>query len=149
MLKYYTYQFDINQFKGYRLLTEKSNFACYKKLELKGFNIILSTAEIIHYEIDTQLIRKLKMLKINDGLNMNSKEYHLFEMFNKSKEKDPDSPFSYQTSASFWYYDNSYYHNNEVTLVKEEKRERNRFLENQSRQNNRKAKQYENKIRFR
>jgi len=148
MLKYYTYQFVMDQFKGYRLLTEKSNFACYKKLELKGFNIILSTAEIIHYEIDTQLIRKLKMLKINDSLNMNSKEYHLFEMFNKSKEKNLDEPFSYSYSTSYWLYDN-YYHGNDVALVKEEKRERNRFLENQSRQNNRKAKQYENKIRFR
>jgi hypothetical protein len=148
MLKFYTYQFDINQYKGYRLLTEKSNFACYKKLEMKGFRIILSTAEIIHYEIDTQLIRKLKMLKINDDININSKEYHLFEMFNKSKEKNLDEPFSYSYSTSFWYYDN-YYHDNDVTLVKEEKRERNRFLANQSRQNNRKAKQYENKVRFR
>jgi hypothetical protein len=142
MNKYFTYQFDTH-YKGYRLLTEKSNFAYFKNLAYSGFRIVYSNAEIIHFEIDTQLIRKLKLKKISDEINRNSKEYYLFELLERSKESG--TYVSYDSYATYWYN----YSDVELTSTLIEKIDRKQKAQHRSNIINQKAKQYENKSRFR
>ena len=145
MNKFFTYKFDTSH-KGYRLISEKSNFAYFKNLEYLGFKIIYSSAEIIHFEIDTQLIRKLKLRKISDEINRNSKEYYLFELLERSKEaKEQGSFIPYESYATYWYN----YSDVELTNTVLEKFDRQQKANLKSRVINQKAKQYENKSRFR
>lgn len=147
MNKYFTYQFEMNKFSGYRVIIEKEKFALFKKIVYEGFKIMYSTSDIIHFEIDTQLIRKLKLLKLNEQIKINSIEDTLTQLLENSKENSENS-----FTDSLRYY---FYNYNDARIVEdiyekiEEKRERNRFLMNQSRMNNRRVKMYENKNRFR
>ena len=150
MLKYFTYQFVHSEFSGYKLLDEKNIFSSFTRIVYNGFRILYNDSQIIHFEIDTQLIRRLKLKKLSDEVSVNSAEDKLLSLLERSKEKEdnllPFTQYSYQTM--YWY------NFDDIKLIeslnkKIEKRERNKFLVTQSKMNNRKIKQYENKGRFR
>lgn len=88
MIKFFTYQFEMGKYTGYRLLSEKGVFADFKKLEYQGFKILYASSEIIHYQIDTQIIRKLKLKRLNSSIKRNSIEERLSQLLEGSEEKE-------------------------------------------------------------
>lgn len=145
MYKYFTYQFETKKYTGYRLLTEKSMFDNFKKLTYTGFIIIYNSSDIIHFKMESQLIRKLKLKKLSDEINLNSIEDKLFQLLERSKEKNDDFIVDSFT-MSYWY---NYEDVKLVDNLREDVRERKKYLINQSKKNIQKIKQYENKSRFR
>jgi hypothetical protein len=141
MLKHFTYQFIHSDFIGYRLLDEKNIFANLKKLVYDDFKILYSDSNTIHFNIDTQLIRKLKLKKLSDEISINSKEGKLLELLERSKESVIYSTDNFYSEFSYsCYYDN--YDTKIDTNNRMENRDRNKFIMTQSKMNNRKVKQY-------
>ena len=144
MYKYFTYVFDTKKFTDYKLLIQKNNFASFKKIEYDNFKIIYSNDDMIHFQIDMQLIRKLKILKLNDEIKINSREANLSLLLESSKEVAEKGYVS--ESLTYWYSAGNY--DNEIVLVKD--KEENKFrLKHDSQKYNQRIKQYENKRRFR
>lgn len=138
MIKYFTYQFQMGKYTGYRLLSEKGIFASFKKIEYQGFKILYANSEIIHYQIDTQILRKLKLKKLNDSLKRNSIEERLSQLLEGSEEKEERE---YKEYGEYWwqYYN---YNKNDVDLVQNIN---NTFLEKRARDKYC-AKKYKNKV---
>lgn len=138
MIKYFTYQFQMGKYTGYRLLSEKGIFASFKKIEYQGFKILYANSEIIHYQIDTQILRKLKLKKLNDSLKRNSIEERLSQLLEGSEEKEEREYKEY--GEYYWTIYN--YNKNDVDLVQNinstfiEKRARDKYC----------AKKYKNKV---
>lgn len=136
MIKYFTYQFQMGKYTGYRLLSEKGIFASFKKIEYQGFKILYATSDFIHYQIDTQVIRKLKLKKLNDSLKRNSIEERLSQLLEGSEEKEERE----YKGEYYWTIYN--YNKNDVDLVQNinstfiEKRARDKYC----------AKKYKNKV---
>ena len=154
MIKYFTY--NISDFKGYRFKVEESNLKCFSKIIHNGIKIVRSSTYFIHYEIELKLIRCLKLKRLDDSIRPNSVEDRIFQLIERSKEVEKD--FIYPTS-SFGYFGNNiftncetyytgtyYYDDEEVEYNKVQNKERNKY---QSKIYAQKAKNYENKARFR
>lgn len=139
------YRYEIKNDKGYRLSVEKSNLNYFKKIVYEGFNIIYSDTFILEYEIDSQLIRKIKLNKINKKTIR--VEISILELLERSREVEVDtSKFSiYNSYYSVWS-TSGYSDSEEVIENKKEIKERNKI---QSKIHSQKAKQYESKTRFR
>lgn len=135
MIKYFTYQFDMYKYKSYRLLVEKSTFASYQKIKYEGFKILYSTSDFIHYQIDTQVIRKLKLKKLDTCFKRNSIEERLSQLLNESEEKEEKEMGYYIYHSSSWtIYNTSYNENYTIPSTKNEdfieKRNRNKYHAN-------------------
>jgi hypothetical protein len=102
MIKNLTYKFETDKFSGYKLLVEKGIFASFKRINYKGFKINYSCSDLIQYQIEPQLIRKLKLKKLNDEIKINSMEDRLFQLLERSKETLDTESFSY-----FYWFDDS------------------------------------------
>ena len=153
MVKYFTY--NISDFTGYRLKVEESNLNSFVKMVYVGFKIIRSSKFFIHYEIDLKLIRNLKLKKIADLIRRNSIEDRILQLIERSLEVEKD--FIYPSSSSSGYFGNFgyfetyysgtyYYDDEEVEYNKSQNKDRNKY---QSKIYAQKAKNYENKARFR
>jgi hypothetical protein len=133
MIKFFTYQFEMHKYKGYKLLSEKGVFASFQKIQYAGFKILYSTSEFIHYQIDTQIIRKLKLKKIDNSIKRNSIEERLSQLLDRSEEKDENEFKNY--GNYFWTYSGSFY-SERYTLPSTknedfiEKRNRNKYHAN-------------------
>lgn len=141
------YRYEIKNDTGYRLSVSKSNLIYFKKIIYDGFNIRYSDTYAMEYDIDPQLIRKLKLNKINKQITRT--ESAILELLERSTERDiePNKFNSYYGSYSSSYSCSSYSYYDYIDIEeKKETRERNKY---QSRVHNQKAKQYENKARFR
>ena len=134
MIKFFTYQFEMSKYTSYRLLSEKGIFASFKKLEYQGFKILYATSEFIHYQIDSQIIRKLKLKKIDNNLKNGSVEERLFQLLEGSEEKEEKELTNY--GGSYWTtYSGFYsYENDRMPSTKNdnfiEKRNRDRYCAN-------------------
>ena len=145
MIKYFTYQFIKSNYKSYyRLIQEKENFDSFKKINYESFEILYQNSDLINFKIDTQVIRKLKLLKLNEKIKLNFNEKRLSLLLSISKEKENDD-FEYK----FTYSNYDYYVDYRIIINKEEIKERKRNLVNQSKMYSQKIKQYTNKSRFR
>jgi len=136
------------EYKGYRRIVEKELFKSFKKIKnIEGFNITYFLLNRIYFTISTQLIRKLKIKNINNKIKMNSNEYLILNMLERSREVEEKT--NDWTSYSYSGYYN--YNCKDLILIKdiEEKIERKNFIKNQERLYNQKAKRYENKRGFR
>jgi len=140
MIKYFTY--NISDFKGYRARVEESNIKCFSKIIHSGFKIVTSSTSFIHYEIELKLIRCLKLKRLEDSIRKNSVEDRILELIERSKEVEKNNPYAYY--SSYRNYDYDYYEDNEYD--KFQNKERNKY---QSKIYAQKAKNYENKARFR
>ena len=149
MVNYFT--FDISKFSGYRLKLEQSNLKYFSKLKLDGFKVTWSGRLNLEYEIDSKLIRKIKLQKLDDSISAYSVEYKLIELLDKSKIREdfsywpgPGSSGTAGSSSSYssYWYEGDYYDNDEKSYIKES----NKY---QSKIHSQMAKQYENKARFR
>jgi len=142
------YRYEIKNDKGYRLLVEKSNLNYFKKIVYDGLCIIYTDSYILEYNIEPQLIRKIKINKINKQTTRI--ENTILELLERSKEIEIDTNkynISYGNSSYGTFYScSSNYYNAEILENKKENKERNRL---QSKIYSQKAKQYENKTRFR
>ena len=127
MNKYFTYQFEMGKYTGYKLLSEKGVFASFKKIEYQGFKILYATSEFIHYQIDTQIIRKLKLKKLDDSIKRNSIEDRLSQLLERSEEKEEAE---YKDYGSYWSWRIYDYNKNDVDLVRNIN---NEFLEKRAR----------------
>lgn len=134
MIKFFTYQFEMSKYTSYRLLSEKGIFASFKKLEYQGFKILYATSEFIHYQIDSQIIRKLKLKKIDNNLKTGSVEERLFQLLEGSEEKEEKDLMnvgSYWTMYSGGFYN---YGDDRMLSTKNdtfiEKRNRDRYCAN-------------------
>ena len=132
MIKFFTYQFEMHKYKGYKLLSEKGVFASFQKIQYTGFKILYSTSDFIHYQIDTQIIRKLKLKKIDNSIKRNSIEERLSQLLDRSEEKEEKDMRYYIYGSSWTIYNTSY--NEYYTSTKNEdfieKRNRNKYHAN-------------------
>jgi len=87
MNKFFTYRLNRNKYEGYRLLVEKSNFDCFKKIKYDSFEILYSNTELLHFQIDSQVIRRLKLLKLEEEIKLTMKKDLFFYYKNPKKEK--------------------------------------------------------------
>ena len=103
MLKYFTY--NISDFKGYRYTVEQSNLKCFEKIDYTGIKIVRSSTYFIHYEIDIQLVRKLKLKQISELIRPNSTEDRILQLLERSSEVDKDiiypNPNSYLFTSAY------------------------------------------------
>lgn len=103
MIKFFTYQFEMSKYTSYKLLSEKGIFAAFKKLEYQGFKILYTSSEFIHYQIDSQLIRKLKLKKLDNLIKKGSVEERLFQLLESSQEKEETDDFDHLNYGySYW-----------------------------------------------
>lgn len=142
------FKYEIKHDTGYRLSVNKSNLIYFKKIVYDGFNIKYSDPYSMEYEIDTQLIRKLKLKKI--GKETSRIENSILELLERSTEREIEtnkfnSYYGRYSYSANWSCSNSYYDNIDIE-EKTERKERNKY---QSKIYSQKAKQYENKARFR
>ena len=142
------FRYEINNDTGYRLSVNKSNLIYFKKIVYDGFNIKFSDNYSMVYEIEPQLIRKLKLTKIEKKTT--KVENSILELLERSKEVDMNTNKytiynSYLYSCSSGPSGSSGSYNIDIEEKKEIK-ERNKY---QSKMYNQKVKQYENKARFR
>jgi len=100
MIKFFTYQFETRLYYGYKLLSEKSVFESFKKLEYQGFKILYSTSEVISYQIDSQIIRKLKLKRINNTANRI--EERLYQLLYRSEENKEEEFNNYYWTYNCW-----------------------------------------------
>jgi len=136
--------FDISKYSGYRLKVEQSNLSYYKKLKYNGFKIIVSSPYHIKYELDNQLIRRLKLLNLSDNIRKNSREDNLLELLEKSQISDNEAILPYSlswASGSYSYYEDSASAYNKYQFKEKQKHHSNSY--------NQKIKQYGSKNRFR
>ena len=75
----------------------------FNKLEYQGFKILYSTSEFIHYQIDIQVIRKLKLKKLDNSIKRNSIEDRLSQLIDRSEEKE-ETEMRYNNSSYWTYY---------------------------------------------
>jgi len=143
MIKCFTY--NISKFKGYRLKIEQSNFKCYSKLKIEGFHVIESYDTFFNYSIDSQLIRKLKLKKINNLIRDNSDENRLLELLNMSKEYEIIDNNTWMPNVNYSYWSSS----QECEYYDEDPKYNKLQNKYQSKIHSQRAKQYENKARFR
>jgi len=135
MIKFFTYQFEMHKYKGYKLLSEKGVFASFQKIQYAGFKILYSTSDFIHYQIDTQIIRKLKLKKIDNSIKRNSIEERLSQLLDRSEEKEEKEMGYYIYHSSSWtIYNTSYSERYTLPSTKNEdfieKRNRNKYHAN-------------------
>jgi hypothetical protein len=140
--KYYSY--NISGFKGYKYITEKSYIKSLKKLEYDGFHVIYDFDYMINFKMDIKVVRKLKLMKLSKEIKINSKEYKLSKLLELSTEKEETHIIS---CGAYGTYSGSYdYYDYDTKVENEYKKESNKY---QSKFHSLKAKQYENKTRFR
>jgi hypothetical protein len=125
----------MHKYKGYKLLSEKGVFASFQKIQYAGFKILYSTSDFIHYQIDTQIIRKLKLKKIDNSIKRNSIEERLSQLLDRSEEKEEKEMGYYIYHSSSWtIYNTSYNENYTLPSTKNEdfieKRNRNKYHAN-------------------
>jgi len=65
-MKFKALSYKIIGYKGYRTKIDISNVNYFKNIKYKGFSIIRTTSDFIIYELETQIIRKLKIRKVNN-----------------------------------------------------------------------------------
>lgn len=142
------YRYHTKNDNGYRLSVEKSNLLYFKKIVYAGFNIKYSDTNTIEYEIEPQIIRKIKLNKINKQTNRT--EIAILELLERSNEVDMNTSYNSNYGNSYWYScssSSSYnYDDEEIIENKQEIKNRNKL---QSKIHSQKAKQYESKTRFR
>lgn len=147
MIKYFVYKFK--PCYGRARISEKCNFDRYRRIVYPGFAISYSDSENIHFKIDLQITRKLKLKKINEEFKLNSVEGHLYLLLEGSKER-VDTERNYPNS--YIYYSRGTSGCSEYIIEDtdaESKKEKVRKIINQSRTYSQKLKNYENKGRFR
>ena len=141
MIKEYTC--DISKFTGYRFKVEQSNLNSYKKLKVDGFQIMDSSYYYIDYQVDIRLIRKLKILALNDLIRKNSVEDRIIQLLDRSKEMNDIHKSKYNLGIPYPYITTSsgtYYYDDESTAFdKDQMKERIKY---QSKNYNQKIKQY-------
>ena len=135
MIKFFTYQFEMGKYAGYKLLSEKGVFASFKKIEYHGFKILYETSEFIHYQIDIQVIRKLKLKKLDNNIKRNSIEDRLSQLLDRSEEKE-ETEFKENLRYASGYFNYFNYNRNDIDLAQNinnellEKRARNKYHAN-------------------
>lgn len=146
--KYYYYIFDASKYKGYRRIQEQAFLRRAEKIKYDGFEFKSSSyiADILQFKIEKQLIRKLKLLNISNGVKFASIEYNIIQLLEKSEEYEDFDYFS--TSGMSWYL-LPQIRSRDISGQKGDKEEYKGRQKFQSKQYNQKIKQYENKGRFR
>jgi len=130
MIKYFTFQFEMSKYAGYKLLSEKGVFTSFKKIEYQGFKILYATSDFLHYQIDIQVIRKLKLKKLDNSIKRNSIEDRLSQLLDRSEEKEEKE--MRHNNSNYW----TYYSRGDVDLAQNinnellEKRARNKYHAN-------------------
>ena len=146
MKEKFCYSFIPSKYDGYRRLCEKNKFKSFKKLRDKceGLNIQGVDSQCIVYEIDSKLIRKIKLLKIKNEIKTNSIFDKISQLFNGSEKYDYNKD---SVGSSIWA--SGYYWSNSGSLFPCEKLEIKNDYSNKARLHTQKLKNYENKARFR
>ena len=137
------FQFNLNNFTGSRYKFEKSLMPRFKKININGFKIFNDSISYIDFHINKQLLRKLKMLSLNNTIIKYSDEDFILQLIHSSKEVDS---FENWYSGSWYNYLGSYKAETSFDYLEEEKRDNYRQLKYQSKQFNHRIKQY-NKFR--
>ena len=138
------FTFNISKFNGYRLKVEQSNLSYFKKLKYNGFTISVSSPYHIEYDMDNQLIRRLKLEKLSDSIRKNSKEDRLLELLENSKISDNEARILLYSLT--WATGSYYYEDEDSVYNKDQFKEKQKYHSNSY---NQKIKQYGSKNRFR
>jgi hypothetical protein len=90
--KYYVYNLVKSKFKGYKLVLELAKFGRYKNLKYDGYEVMNSQTGLYVHTLrfrvnqQSQVIRSLKLLKLDDGIKPGSKIADFVDLLGKSKE---------------------------------------------------------------
>ena len=144
----YKYTFNISK-SGYKGRSMFLDFNSFKTLKYNGLSIKYTAKYSMVFEIDIKLLRKLKLMNLNKEIKKNTIESKLYYFMNNSKEITEAELTDLKYSSGFWSFGTS-----GSSYISEEdeidKQERKKFQKNQSSKiYSQKAKQYENKARFR
>lgn len=109
MIKKFRYQeYPANYNKNYvKLSVNKYNLTYFKNIIYDGFTITKISVMELEFEIDTQLIRKLKICNIDNNFS-NKNELKIIQLLDRSIEIIKEDFWSYAsgvtyTQVGFWY----------------------------------------------
>lgn len=146
------YRYNSYNDNDYKLTVGKNNLSYFKSIVYDGFKFLTLDTDIygIDFEIEPQVLRKIKLKQIDNKLN--NVERKIIQLLERStiKESTFDNNFA-NSYSNKWYVTNSSYTDYEyydeyLELDKKTHKDKNIF---QQKVNNYKAKQYESKARFR
>lgn len=151
MDKYLKYTFNISKYTGNKGRTMLLYFNSFKKLKYSGFSIKYDAKYSIVFQMNIKLMRRLKLMNLKKDIKIQNGtiESKLYYFLNNSKEITEAELTDLQYSSGLWSFgtSGSSYISGEDEI---DKQERKKFQKNQSSKiYSQKAKQYENKARFR
>jgi hypothetical protein len=156
-MKIFKYTFSISRHKFHGswknsiIYKDFETFKTFKNFKYNGLEILYDSTYTVTFKIDKQLMRRLKILNINENCNKTEKIILYFIENAIEKEKEDISPNywhsynSYQTYSSGDYYIRKTIDEYDI----QEKKDRKKNLIYQSKNVSSKAKQYINKVNFR
>ena len=139
--KHKYFRFDIEKYTGYRKIAEKSNLKYFQKIKCDGFNVMQYSQTSIKFNIDPQLIRRLKLKNISGNVKRNSRDFYILELIEKSEELNPNEPEEIRYGDCWTMYGggDEYFYDYE----RESNKEKNKY---QNKHYNNKVKNHRNKI---
>lgn len=90
--------------KGYNAILDKDRIKYYSKLKCDGFEVLYSSTYRLEYIITEKLLRKIKLLKLNNQLKTGNVYKNILEFIELSKKETDDNIVDY-----YGRYDNKWY----------------------------------------
>jgi len=143
-ITYFT--FDVSKCNDDAIKCYKKRIIKFSKLEYFGLHIDNVCTGIINFSVDTQLIRKLKILNLDNKIEYYSSEYLILDFIQNSRIDNNKSISNYSTM--YWYtYD-------DCKIIDEINNQYQREIKvfnnkNKSKMDTQKIKQYNNKRNYR
>ena len=108
--KYYVYNLVKSKLKGYKLVLELAKFSRYRNLKYDGYEVLNSNTGVYVHTLrfkvnqNSQIMRSLKLLKLDDAIKPGSKISDFIELLSKSKEMTDEER---QTMGGYYYWQGS------------------------------------------
>jgi len=99
----FKYHDDTTNKKYRKITTSKSNISYFKKIKYKGFTFLskVETKNSLYFKVDNQLLRKLKLMKIEKCIETDSVEYKIINLLDMSIMRN-DEPKNMWVINGFW-----------------------------------------------
>lgn len=89
--------------KGYNAIIDKDRINYYSKLKCDGFEVLYSSPYRLSYIITEKLLRKIKLLKLNNQLKTGNVYKNILEFIELSKKETDDNIVDYYGRYDKWY----------------------------------------------
>jgi hypothetical protein len=112
--------------KGYNAIIDKDRIKYYSKLKCDGFDVLYSSPYRLSYIITEKLLRKIKLLKLNNQLKTGNVYKNILEFIELSKKETDDNIVDYYGRYDKWYsYD---YEIDEINDKRNQMKYQNRYF---------------------